>query len=103
MYFKARLSQNRALAPASFIRPLDGGRCELLVKAIGRGTRLLEQLQAGAEVAVLGPLGRAFPAPERGRSDLLVAGGVGLAPLLWHAEVARATGVTTELFYGARS
>jgi dihydroorotate dehydrogenase electron transfer subunit len=87
----------------SILRTLDGGRVEILVKAIGRGTRLLEQLSAGGHVAVLGPLGRAFPAPEPGRSDLLVAGGVGLAPLLWHAEVAHAAGIQCELFYGARS
>jgi len=87
----------------SILRTLPDGGCEILVKAVGRGTRLLATLEAGAELAVLGPLGRPFPAPERGRTDLLVAGGVGLAPLLWHAEVAHAAGLTTELFYGARS
>jgi dihydroorotate dehydrogenase electron transfer subunit len=87
----------------SILRTLADGQCEILVKAIGRGTRILEQTRVGARLQVLGPLGRPFPAPERGRTDLLVAGGVGLAPLLWHAEVAQAAGVTTELFYGARS
>src|SRR5207247_5611243 len=63
----------------SILRLSDGG-CELLVKAIGRGTRLFELAQAGAPLTVLGPLGKPFPAPEPGRTDLLVAGGVGLAP-----------------------
>jgi len=87
----------------SILRVLDDASCEILVKAIGRGTRLLEQTRVGATFSVLGPLGRPFPAPEPGRTDLLVAGGVGLAPLLWHAEVAHAAGLTTELFYGGRS
>jgi dihydroorotate dehydrogenase electron transfer subunit len=87
----------------SILRTRPDGGCEILVKAIGRGTRLLAELAAGAGVSVLGPLGREFPAPEVGRSDLLVAGGVGLAPLLWHAEAARASGIACELFYGARS
>ena len=87
----------------SILRMLDDGSCELLLKAVGRGTRLMEETRVGATMSVLGPLGKPFPAPERGRTDLLVAGGVGLAPLLWHAEVARAAGLTTELFYGGRT
>jgi dihydroorotate dehydrogenase electron transfer subunit len=86
----------------SILRMRDDDSCELLLKAIGRGTRILEQTRVGATFSVLGPLGKPFPAPEPGRSDLLVAGGVGLAPLLWHAEVARSVGVATELFYGGR-
>lgn len=87
----------------SILRLGAGGSAEILVKAVGRGTRLLEQVKVGAPLHVLGPLGRPFPAPSAARSDLLVAGGVGLAPLLWHAEVAHASGLTTELFYGART
>jgi dihydroorotate dehydrogenase electron transfer subunit len=85
----------------SLLRTLPDGGCELLVKAIGRGTRLLADEPPGAALELLGPLGRSFPSPRPG--DLLVAGGVGLAPLLWHAERARAAGVAVELFYGARS
>jgi dihydroorotate dehydrogenase electron transfer subunit len=73
----------------SILRTLPDGGCEILAKAVGRGTRLLEHVAVGAPLSVLGPL---------------VAGGVGLAPLLWHAEAARAAGVGgVELFYGARS
>ncbi len=88
----------------SILRLCDGG-CEILVKAIGRGTRLLQLALQGAPMTLLGPLGRPFPAPEPGRTDLLVAGGVGLAPLLWHAEVAAKTArqAPMHLFYGARS
>src|SRR5438094_551583 len=69
------------LLPRAFsILRVAGDRFELLVKAMGRGTRLLEQLEPGAQLSVLGPLGRPFPAPQPGRTDLLVAGGVGLAP-----------------------
>jgi dihydroorotate dehydrogenase electron transfer subunit len=87
----------------SLLRTLPGGECEILVKAIGRGTRLLQQLESCAELQLLGPLGQPFAAPEVGRTDLLVAGGVGLAPLLWQAELAQRAGCETELFYGART
>jgi dihydroorotate dehydrogenase electron transfer subunit len=88
----------------SILRMLPSGECEILAKAVGRGTRLLQLAQAGAPMFVLGPLGKRFPAPDPARLDLLVAGGVGLAPLLWHAEAARDAGVRgLELFYGART
>jgi dihydroorotate dehydrogenase electron transfer subunit len=91
------------LLPRAFsilgLRP--GGVAEILVKAVGRGTRLFELALPGAPMSVLGPLGRPFPAPEA--DDLLVAGGVGLAPLLWLAEEARALARPLELCYGARS
>jgi dihydroorotate dehydrogenase electron transfer subunit len=84
----------------SILRLCDGG-CEILVKAIGRGTRLLELALAGAPMTVLGPLGTPFPSPEASRVDLLVAGGVGLAPLLWLAEKYRDGAY--HLLYGART
>src|SRR5689334_3623237 len=84
----------------SILRTLPDGGCELLVKSVGRGTRLLELSEPGARLSVLGPLGSRFPAPSPARVDLLVAGGVGLAPLLWHAEAARDAGARTTMFYG---
>jgi dihydroorotate dehydrogenase electron transfer subunit len=90
----------------SILRLCDGG-CELLVKAVGRGTRLMQLAGEGAPMTVLGPLGRAFPAPEPRFTDLMVAGGVGLAPLLWQAEVAARMAPgrrpAIEMFYGART
>jgi dihydroorotate dehydrogenase electron transfer subunit len=85
----------------SILRLSDGG-CEILVKAIGRGTRLLQLAATGAPLSLLGPLGRPFPPLPDGRGDWLVAGGVGLAPLLWYAEEYRSAG-THQLVYGARS
>lgn len=82
----------------SILRLSDGG-CEILVKAIGRGTRLLELALAGAPMTVLGPLGQPFV--DCGAGDWLVAGGVGLAPLLWFAEKYRRA--EHHLVYGARS
>src|SRR5207249_7863705 len=66
------------------------------------GSALLERAPAGARMFVLGPLGVGFAPPTLGTTDLLVAGGVGLAPLLWHAEAHKGK-VPMELYYGARS
>ena len=45
-------------------------------------TRFIEHMQKGSEVLVRGPYGRGWPmAAARGKDLLLVAGGVGLAPV----------------------
>jgi dihydroorotate dehydrogenase electron transfer subunit len=59
----------------------DSGQVELVIEAVRRGTAALLRSQEGDEWDVLGPLGRAFPLPQGGKS-LLVGGGTGSAPLL---------------------
>jgi len=75
---------------------------ELLVKVVGRGTRLIAGLGRGAPVTVLGPLGRPFPPPTPGVRDLLAGGGSGIPPLVLHALRAPA-GTAVEVLYGGRS
>jgi dihydroorotate dehydrogenase electron transfer subunit len=87
----------------SILRTLPDGGAEILGKAVGRGTRLLLEAAAGQTLHVLGPLGRPWPRAERGRAYALVAGGVGLAPLLMWAEAERDAGADIHLFYGART
>lgn len=62
-----------------------GRRLSLLYKVVGRGTARLRDAGVGAPVTCLAPLGRPFPAPDP-RPHLLLAGGVGLPPLLAWAE-----------------
>jgi dihydroorotate dehydrogenase electron transfer subunit len=61
------------------------GTLRLLVRTIGRGTAMLGELLPGAELPALGPLGRPFPSLPPEREAVLVAGGVGVAPLLYYA------------------
>ena len=72
------------------------GRLELLVKVVGRGTRLLADLTPGAALTVLGPLGRSFPEPASGVLDVLVGGGSGIPPLVMQALRAREAGHDAE-------
>jgi dihydroorotate dehydrogenase electron transfer subunit len=71
-------------------------------KRAGRNTRALYQLEPGARVACLGPLGKPFTARAAGEA-WMVAGGVGLAPFATLAEALARAGTPTTLFYGARS
>lgn len=55
---------------------------ELCVRRVGRVTTALHHLQEGDEVGIRGPFGVGFPlSPLEGNDVLLVAGGLGLAPL----------------------
>jgi dihydroorotate dehydrogenase electron transfer subunit len=74
----------------------------LLNKRIGTGTGLLYDVEPGARVGCLGPLGRPFEPIDPPAEAWMIAGGVGLAPFVTLAEALKARGTTTRLFYGAR-
>jgi dihydroorotate dehydrogenase electron transfer subunit len=72
-----------------------------LYEPVGAGTHALAALGSGERVAVLGPLGRGFPLGVPG-TPVLVAGGRGVAPLLFAAERLALEGRRCELVFGAR-
>lgn len=63
------------------------GLIRLLIKRVGRGTELMATMVEGASVGLLGPLGTSFALPPEGKDVLLVAGGVGVAPLIFLADL----------------
>jgi dihydroorotate dehydrogenase electron transfer subunit len=100
-----------APAPVLLPRPMSvasaqqrQGRLRLgfLYGAVGSGTRALAELIAGDPVDVLGPLGHGFPLATPG-TPVLVAGGRGVAPLLFAADALRRAGRRCEFFFGARN
>ena len=77
------------------------GHIWLLSRTVGRGTAAIADMQPGSHLDIIGPLGNGFPIPDtadgRGRPSLragievlLVAGGVGVAPLMFLADVLKA-------------
>jgi dihydroorotate dehydrogenase electron transfer subunit len=78
-----------------------GGTVDIVISAVGPGTRWLSDLRAHDEVDIVGPLGRAFPLPTEPLPCVLVGGGYGSAPLFWLAEVLRERGCHVELVLGA--
>jgi dihydroorotate dehydrogenase electron transfer subunit len=81
-----------------------GDRPSILIKVVGEGTRRMAHASSGEPFDLLAPLGvpwRACPADHRA---VLVAGGVGVAPLLFLARELAAANVTRPLaLYGART
>jgi dihydroorotate dehydrogenase electron transfer subunit len=82
------------------IHQVDGDRFALLYAVIGRGTRWLSQCGPGDEVDILGPLGNGFMVHPDSRNLLLVAGGLGIAPLMSLAGSAVAEGKNITVLYG---
>jgi dihydroorotate dehydrogenase electron transfer subunit len=74
----------------------------ILNKRIGKGTSLLYEVEAGARLDCLGPLGRPFEPVDPPAEGWMIAGGVGLAPFITLAEALVARGTEATLFYGAR-
>jgi len=74
---------HRGEAPISFSStPTRPGTIELSVRLAGSLTAAMHALQAGDQVGLRGPYGRPFVMEDlQGRDLLVVAGGIGLAPL----------------------
>jgi dihydroorotate dehydrogenase electron transfer subunit len=72
-----------------------------LYAAVGLGTRSLAGLAPGGMIEVLGPLGRPYPL-ERPGTPVLLAGGRGVAPLLFAAESLARQRRRAEFVFGAR-
>jgi dihydroorotate dehydrogenase electron transfer subunit len=79
---------------------------ELLVKAVGPGTRWLTGLPPGQSVDLLGPLGHGFRVSADDKRIYLAAGGIGVAPIRFLASDLIDKGVHPEscrIFLGGRS
>lgn len=74
---------------------------DLIARAVGVGTRYLQQLRPGDILNILGPLGNVFTLPSANGIALLVGGGVGIPPMLYLAEALAAAKVKTVVFCGA--
>ena len=79
----------------------SGGRLEILYQVLGRGTRVLAGTERGAEMDLIGPLGTGWSVPEDADHALIVAGGLGAAPMGMLVESLAARGVATTVAVGA--
>lgn len=79
-----------------------GNTFRLLYMLVGKGTRLMTESLAGSEIEFSPSLGNGFKAVKE-KNVALVAGGVGIAPLLWIAKLLKDNGCTVTLFYGGRN
>ena len=95
------------LAEFNFRRPFSvlavhpDGSFDVYYKIVGKGTRLIADLQPGDTLQSLGPLGVGFTPPVQPETALYVGGGIGIAPLYMLQNLVQAQG-RGHCFYGVR-
>jgi len=81
----------------------EQGWFEILFQVIGKGTVLLANFKAGDKLNILGPLGNHFIIPGNCAHAILIAGGLGIAPLLFLAQELTSQNIPATLFFGNKS
>ena len=66
----------------------------ILYRVVGRGTKILSRVTEGNRLSVLGPLGRGFDFPKADQKPFIVAGGIGIAPLIFLAQAINSDNLT---------
>ncbi|HEX9024526.1 MAG TPA: dihydroorotate dehydrogenase electron transfer subunit [Geobacteraceae bacterium] len=89
-------------AQAEFAEGEEQACLDILYKVVGKGTRLLSALHHGDPLDVVGPLGKGFATGDAGGEQILVGGGVGLAPLYYLARTL-VKDTRVRLFAGGRT
>jgi NAD(P)H-flavin reductase len=83
------------------------GFLELCIRKAGTVTKALHRAQRGAKIGIRGPFGTHFPLKQmKGHSVLLIAGGLGLAPLrapIYYVTENRADFKDVHILYGTKS
>jgi len=98
-----RCGEDALLSRPLSVHQIDGNKLALLVNVVGKGTEWLSQRKQGDIVELFGPLGNGFSIKSTSHNVLLVAGGIGIAPLRFLADEAVKQGRTVTLLMGAAS
>ncbi len=79
---------------------------EILYKVVGKGTKKMSELGKGDEIDLFGPLGKGFSISDEHQRIHMVAGGIGVAPMLFLALTLKEKGKNLSqctMFLGGRS
>lgn len=80
----------------------QAGTLEILFKVLGPGTEILSGKKPGERVSIMGPCGNGFDI-KKGKTHLIVAGGMGVAPLMFLAKKIKEAGENAHIFLGAKT
>ena len=81
----------------------EASRLDFLFKVVGKGTALLARLPVGTPIHILAPLGNGFPDPPGGYKAVIIAGGMGIAPLFPLVLRLKESLPSLAVLYGAKS
>ena len=100
-FVMVRCGEDALLPRPLSVHRVDGEKVALLFAIIGKGTEWLSQRQAGDKLDIFGPLGNGFEIYPDSHNLLLVAGGIGIAPLDFLEAAALSQGCSVEHRRGA--
>lgn len=106
---KVSLGDDPLLRRPISIHSVSGDTVSFLFEVVGPGTDLLSRMRPGDEIDCIGPLGTGFdikaavPSGKHSKLPVIVAGGIGVAPLLFLAKEFKNAGTTPLVFIGART
>ncbi len=89
--------------PLSIHQLADGAKLAFLFNVVGKGTHWLAQCQVGDNIDLLGPLGNGYSIHSESHNLLLVAGGIGIAPLRFLIDKTLEQGKEITLLLGAQT
>lgn len=69
--------------PFSICDTDNNGAVKILYRIVGKGTGILSKKKSGECISILGPLGSTFEFPGSHQNVILVAGGIGVAPIFF--------------------
>ncbi|MCX6011998.1 MAG: dihydroorotate dehydrogenase electron transfer subunit [Chloroflexi bacterium] len=84
------------------IHRVKGNQVFILYIVLGIGTSWLSRRKQNDFINVIGPLGNGFSIESKSKNVLLIAGGIGVAPIVALAEYSLNKGYSTRLIMGAR-
>lgn len=91
----------RPFAISSFDERLN--TASIIYQRRGKGTDLLAAKVAQEQIDLIGPLGNSFPMPNQHQKAVLVAGGIGLGPILFLSSTLYHSNTASQLIFGCRN
>jgi dihydroorotate dehydrogenase electron transfer subunit len=87
--------------PFSICAVQDDELLLILYRVVGKGTAIMTEASEGDSLSVLGPLGKGFALPNPHKQSILVAGGIGVAPLLFLAQYTKIGPIQLMMGFGS--
>jgi dihydroorotate dehydrogenase electron transfer subunit len=100
-FVMVRCGEDTVLRRPLSVHRVDDDKLALLFQVRGKGTEWLSHCQKDDKLDVFGPMGNGFKIIPRAKNLLLVAGGIGIAPLYYLADSALSAGKRVTLLLGA--
>jgi len=102
-FFMVKCGDDTTLRRPISVHRIDAekGGLAFLYAVVGKGTQWLANSQPGENLDIFGPLGNGFTLEAKSKNVLIVAGGIGIAPLIYLAETALRAEKKVTLLLGA--